>query len=109
MAHHPVQIVLNTKDYFEVPDSGGGGHPKDFFGGRDKDFADHKARLLKQVSSISAVLRQSNLTSGFVKVELRKEALAKSHRPVHSLFPPTLFASVGAGRLGELYYHVTAS
>jgi hypothetical protein len=39
-----------------------------------------------------------------VKVILSREAWAKSHRPVHSLFRPERIGIVGGGDLGEMYF-----
>jgi hypothetical protein len=107
MPHNPVQVVLNTKDFFVVPEPGRMGYPKDFFEGQDANFTRHRSRLSRQVSSISEVLQQSHVESAFVKVRLNKEAWAKSHRPTQSLFPPQEFPCVGASKIGELFFRVT--
>jgi hypothetical protein len=107
MPNNPVQIVLNTKDYFVAPDAGRMAPAKDFFAGRDQDFVDHRDKLLKQVASIATVFQRSNMSSGVLKVSLQHDALAKSHRPQRALFPPAKRPCIGASKLGELYYHVT--
>jgi hypothetical protein len=88
MPNNPVQVILNTKDYFISPDPGRYGPAKDFFENRDKEFVDHRDRLARQVSAISASIQQSGLTAGVVKVNLQREAWAKSNRPHRALFPP---------------------
>jgi hypothetical protein len=92
MPNNPVQIVLNTKDFYVTPEPGRMGYPKDFFENRDKEFREHQARLVRQVSSITAALQQSSVDTAFVKVRLNKDAWAKSHRPTHSLFAEQLDA-----------------
>jgi len=109
--NNPVQIVLKTDQYMKLPEGGGGGGTKDFFEGRDNDFAKHKQHLLKQVDSIRSTLAASatNQQIGFVKVRLQSTALAKSHRPMEVLFKPKSLPLVGSGALGELYFEVTPS
>lgn len=83
----PIQIVLNPENYEEARDAGGGGGHKDFFAHRNAEFVKHKAALISQIDTISGVLSaQAQGDVGFVKVILRREAWAKSHRPVASLF-----------------------
>jgi hypothetical protein len=98
--------VLNTRDYLTVPEKQARGSHKDFFEGRDRDFVEHKASLQRQVVSISAAFKRSNVGHGFVKVVMRREAWAKSHRPNERLFPHESVQCVGAAKIGELYYQV---
>jgi subtilisin family serine protease len=107
MSTNPVQVILNTRDYFTIPDSNRGGHAKDFFEGRNEEFAKHQGKLLKQVYSIQTAFQQSGLRSGVVKVTLRRDAWAKSHRPQRSLFPPDTRPCVAASNLGELFYSIS--
>ncbi len=107
MPHNPVQIVLNSKDYLTTPEPTKGGSSTDFFEGRDDEFMQHRARLARQVASIGKTFQQSGMGEGFVKVKMRKDAWAKSHRPTDALFPPQLFPCVGGSGLGELFYQVT--
>lgn len=110
MAHNPVQVVLNTKQYMKKPDGGGGGGNKDFFEGRDAEFVRHKKKILKDVEAVQSVLAAaSGRPLGYVKVRLQSAALAKSHRPLDAIFKPTQFPLVGTGALGELYFEVTPS
>ncbi|HEX8622853.1 MAG TPA: hypothetical protein VF718_12875 [Allosphingosinicella sp.] len=99
----PVQIVLNPENYEEAREAGGGGSKKDFFAYRDRDFAAHRAALTAQLDSISGVLAaQAQGPVGFIKVILRREAWAKSHRPVTALFRQDRAPVVGGGDLGVL-------
>jgi hypothetical protein len=83
------------------------GPSKDFFQDHDKEFVDHRDKLSQQVQSIATTIEQSGLGAGVVKVNLRREALAKSHRPNRALFPPAKRPCIGVSSLGELYYRVT--
>lgn len=99
----PIQIVLNPENYEEIRDAGGGGGRKDFFAHRDAAFATHRATLMGQIEAISGVLsNQSQGDVGYVKVILRREAWAKSHRPVTSLFRKERTPVVGGGDLGVM-------
>lgn len=99
----PIQIVLNPENYEEAREAGGGGGRKDFFAHRDREFAAHRAALLGQIETISGVLSaQSQGDVGYVKVILRREAWAKSHRPVTSLFRSDRTPVVGGGDLGVM-------
>ncbi|MBN9137758.1 MAG: S8 family peptidase [Phyllobacterium sp.] len=99
----PIQIVLNPENYEEAREAGGGGGRKDFFAHRDAEFVAHRNALLGQLDTISGVLSaQSQGDVGYVKVILRREAWAKSHRPVASLFRDNRTPVVGGGDLGVM-------
>lgn len=99
----PIQIVLNPENYEEAREAGGGGGRKDFFAHRDAEFRAHQAALMGQIDAISGVLSaQSQGDVGFVKVILRRDAWAKSHRPVVSLFRNDRAPIVGGGDLGVM-------
>lgn len=99
----PVQIVLNPENFEEAREAGGGGGRKDFFAHRDREFGLHKAALIAQIDTISEVLSaQSQGPIGYVKVILRREAWAKSHRPVGTLFRSDQAPVVGGGDLGVM-------
>lgn len=99
----PVQIVLNPENYEEAREAGGGGGKKDFFAHRDGDFTGHRKALIGQLAAISGTLSaQSTGAVGFVKVILRREAWAKSHRPMTALFRDDRAAVVGGGDLGVM-------
>lgn len=99
----PIQIVLNTENFQEAREAAGGGGRKDFFADRDRDFGLHKAALMSQIDTISDVLSaQSQGPVGYVKVILKREAWAKSHRPVATLFRSDRAPVVGGGDLGVM-------
>ncbi|WP_420963378.1 S8 family peptidase [Brucella sp. IR073] len=99
----PIQIVLNPENFEEAREAGGGGGRKDFFAHRDRDFGTHKAALMNQLDTISDVLSaQPQGPIGYVKVILKREAWAKSHRPVGALFRKDRTPLVGAGDLGVM-------
>lgn len=99
----PIQIVLNPENYEEAREAGGGGGRKDFFAHRDAEFRTHRDALIGQIETISGVLSaQSQGDVGYVKVILRREAWAKSHRPVQSLFRSDRTPVVGGGDLGVM-------
>ena len=103
----PVQIILNPENYEEARQAGGGGGRKDFFAHRDRDFAAHRSMLVSQLDAISGVLTaQAQGPVGFVKVILRREAWAKSHRPITALFRQDRAPVVGGGDLGVLIVEV---
>lgn len=99
----PIQIVLNPENYEEAREASGGGGRKDFFAHRDAEFVAHKNALMGQLDTISGVLSaQSQGDVGYVKVILRREAWAKSHRPVATLFRDNRTPVVGGGDLGVM-------
>lgn len=104
-----MQVVLNTQDYIHRPEIQGGGSNEDFYGGRDIAFIEHKKLLLKQIDSTKEIISSSVGSCGIVKVELNSLALAKSHRPVRSLFPPGKSPQIGGLGIGKLLFQVTPS
>lgn len=103
----PLQIILNDRDYQEARDAGGGGPKKDFFANRDREFRGHKKALISQLAAITRTLEnqaQSQGDIGYLKVILRRDAWAKSHRPVTALFKPARVTLVGGGDLGEMFF-----
>jgi hypothetical protein len=103
----PIQIILNDRDYEEARDAGGGGPKKDFFANRDAEFREHKKNLITQLGRLSqAVASQPQGDVGYIKVILRREALAKSHRPTNVLFNRKRALLVGGGGLGEMFFEV---
>jgi hypothetical protein len=99
----PIQIVLNPENFEEAREASGGGGRKDFFADRDREFGAHKAALMAQIDTISGVLAaQSQGPIGYVKVILKREAWAKSHRPVGTLFRSDRAPVVGGSDLGVM-------
>jgi hypothetical protein len=106
----PIQIVLNDKDYEQARDAGGGGPKKDFFAESDAEFAKHKTKLIEQLGTVAkAIAAQPQGDVGYIKVILRRDAWAKSHRPLIALFKPARITLVGGGDLGEMYFEARPS
>lgn len=103
----PIQIILNPENYEEARDAVGGGRKKDFFASRDREFQEHRARLVAQIRTIANSLRDNPQTDlGYVKVILRRSAWAKSHRPLNMLFRPDRTPIVGGADLGVMLVEV---
>ena len=68
MPHNPVQIVLNSRNFFAIPDKPPGGSAKDFFAGRDPEFILHKARLQRQLATVDSAFQKSGVKAGFVEI-----------------------------------------
>lgn len=88
MAENQIQFVLNPGAFIGDKDLVNGFGPnKDFFVGRDNDFAAHKGILVQSLASIGEASRR-NAYSGitYAKVKMRSDAIAKSHRPTKSIF-----------------------
>lgn len=99
----PIQIILNTENYDEAREGGGGGRARDFFAHRDREFAAHRTAVLSQLGSIADTLSaQSSGDIGYLKVVLRREAWAKSHRPVNALFRKDRTPLVGGADIGVM-------
>lgn len=106
----PIQVVLNPENYQEARETAGGGGRKDFFAHRDAEFRAHRSSLLSQIDNIASTLTaQASGDVGYAKVVLRREALAKSHRPVASLFRPDRTPVVGGGDLGVMLVEVRSN
>lgn len=105
----PVQVFLDTKSFIGPvePQEFRGGN-RDFFKDNDRGFAVHKAKIRARLNGISRAMRERNDPAGFVRVQMRENALGKSYRPLGSLFTQRHgFALVGAGRIGEMYFQAT--
>jgi hypothetical protein len=103
----PIQIVLNAENYDVAREPGSGGPKTDFFAHRDREFEQHKANLIFQLEAVAKALRnQPDTDIGHLKVILRREAWAKSHRPVNALFKRERTPLVGGGDLGVMVVEV---
>ncbi len=105
----PIQVFLDTKRFIEIeePQPFGGGS-KDFFAGNDRGFVEHKKRITSRVESVADGMRRTDQPAGFIKVRQREEALAKSHRPLGSLFTEANhFSLVGGEGVGEMLFQAT--
>jgi hypothetical protein len=105
----PIQVFLDTRRFIEIeePQPFGGGS-KDFFAGNDRGFVAHKARITGRVASVADGMRRTDQPAGFIKVRQREAALAKSHRPLGSLFTEAnQFSLVGGEGVGEMLFQAT--
>ncbi len=104
----PVQVFLDTSQFITVPEIRRGGGNRDFFNGESLGFSRHKSAMRKKIRNISETLRRRNQVAGFVIVQMRKDALAKSYRPLRALFTQKQsFGLVGGGRVGEMFFQCT--
>lgn len=102
--HRPVQVVLDAERFVEAFSRPPGRRKhRDFFEGNDEGFQVHKSRLIERLVGILKSLEASNSRLGYIRVQVRAEALAKSHRPTTVLFTADrglpLVASEGNGEL----------
>ncbi|WP_434144774.1 S8 family serine peptidase [Photobacterium leiognathi] len=102
--------IKNTNEYIAIPDRDGMGSYKDFFYGNDHEFSIHRSSLISQVSHVAEelILKGNNNSFATMKVSLRDDALAKSHRPTKAIFNHK-HPVIGGGKMGELYVQVTPS
>ena len=82
----PVQVFLDTKKFIETQEVRAPRGRHDFFADNDRGFAAHKAKVRRRLQNISATLKAQNEPAGFMRVQMRENALAKSYRPLGSLF-----------------------
>jgi hypothetical protein len=108
--NNPVQIILDPKSFIFTPDRPVGGGNTDFYAEKDDDFIKHK-KLLKEKTKLMA--KQLGLSRfgdlGVLKVDLKNDALAKSHHPIQSLYPSHKTPEIGAGEVSSLYFQVDSS
>ena len=104
----PIEIVLDVRRFQDERIRKGGGGAKEFFEGNDAGFVAHRQKIQKSLTSVGQKLKASSAGSvGFVRVKMREAALAKSHRPVNSLFQPAFTPTIGSCDVGELIVQVT--
>ncbi|MBX3476286.1 MAG: S8 family peptidase [Brevundimonas sp.] len=100
----PIQVVLNQENFEQAREVVGGGPKKDFFAERDEAYVRHKRSMQDQLEGLAVALEgQPQGQLGIVKVILRRDAWAKSHRPLRALFKAEITPLVGGGDLGEMY------
>lgn len=100
----PIQIILNQENFEQARDVAGGGPKKDFFAERDDAYRRHKQAIVDQLDGLASALEgQAQGDLGVIKVILRRDAWAKSHRPLRALFKRELTPLVGGGDLGEMF------
>lgn len=107
----PVQVVLDAQKFVEtfVRKPGPQEH-RDFYEGNDDGFRVHKEQLIMRVLQIAAALEATESKLGFVRVQVREQALAKSHRPTRVLFTADRgLPLVASENNGELIFQATSS
>ena len=106
----PIEVVLDVRSYqdnrYRPPGRGGG---RDFFSGADLAFAKHQKVIATSLRSASEAIAKYPGEVGYVKVKMRPEALAKSHRPTSALFPSKAAPVVGIEDAGELIIQASAA
>ncbi|MEC6909630.1 S8 family serine peptidase [Photobacterium piscicola] len=108
MAKKSILRVKNSQDYIARPIPNPGGDKKDFFDGDDEAFSFHKSSLISKMSEISLDIGSRDCqTFATMKVTLKDDAIAKSHRPTSALFNHK-HPVVGGGEIGELYVQVNS-
>lgn len=116
MPNAPIQVILNADNFRRDritprPVSAG----TDFFEGFDEAFAMHRDNLQSQLQTVSERMTSqspndfNNNEVGYVKVTMRTQALAKSHRPIQVVFPPQKTPLVGGSQIGEMISEVTTT
>lgn len=104
----PIQVLLDTGRFIQVHEKSPPKGNKDFFEGDNEGFATHKARLIRRIESIADAMASSRMAAGFLRTQLRENALGKSYRPLSVLFTPhNSFAFVGTDTVGELLIQAT--
>ena len=104
----PIQVFLDTGQFISLRESRPGGGNRDFFGGDNPGFSRHKSAMRQRIRDASATLRRDRQAAGFVIVQMREAALAKSYRPLNALFSRgNSFRLVGGGGIGEIFFQCT--
>ena len=79
--YSPIQVVLDVRRFQDERVRPPGASLKDFFVGDDQAFIAHRQRIHSELSSVGSRLVASSAGGiGFMRVRMREEALAKSHR-----------------------------
>lgn len=108
MANNPVQIVLNAQNYVRRSEISPGGSIKDFYAGRNEDFARHRDALASQLNELQHPFPGAQPDDVFyARVSLQADAWAKSHRPINKVFQPNNQAYVGGAELGSMVVELT--
>lgn len=108
MANNPVQIVLNAQDYVQRSINHPGGSNTDFYTGRNDDFVRHREALTTQLNELQQVFSGAPPDEVFyARIDLQAEAWAKSHRPIHKVFPTKNQMYVGGAELGSMVVELT--
>ena len=104
----PIQVFLDTGQFISLRESRQRGGNRDFFGGDNPGFSRHKSAMRQHIRDASEALRRDGQEAGFVIVQMREAALAKSYRPLNALFSRSnSFRLVGGGGIGEIFFQCT--
>ena len=104
----PIQVFLDTGQFITLPEPRQRGGNRDFFDGDNRGFSRHKFAMRQRIQDASATLRRERQEAGFLIVQMREEALAKSYRPLNVLFSRAhSFHLVGGGAIGEIFFQCT--
>lgn len=108
MTKKAILKIKNSNDYIVRPIPNASGNNKDFFNGNDQAFAHHKSFLISKASEVSQEIGFRDCQNfATMKVTLRDDAIAKSHRPTKALFNRK-HPVIGGGEMGEIYVQVNA-
>lgn len=108
MANNPIQIVLNAQNYVQRSDINPGGANKDFYAGRNEDFARHREAITAQLNELQQAFAGAKSDEVFyARVDLQSEAWAKSHRPIQKVFSTRNQLYVGGAELGSMVVELT--
>lgn len=102
----PIKVVIPHKEDMSAPD--GGGRTKDF--SKFFDYEECRENLLDDLENIAASLEpvfQTSNVPAVARVKLRKEAIAKSHKP-DSLLKPRTCPIIGGENFDQLLVSVTS-
>ena len=106
----PIQVFLDTGQFISLRESRPRGGNRDFFAGDNPGFSRHKSAMRQRLRDASDALRRDDQAAGFVIVQMREAALAKSYRPLSVLFSQAnSFRLVGGGSIGEIFFQCTPS
>jgi hypothetical protein len=113
MANQPIQVITNPSRLQQPrdkqpPKSAG----KDFFLGDDAGFIRHQGRIAAQIADAIRVLSSPQYVEefgglGYLRVRMRRAAIAKSHRPQTSLFRKRQIPHVATAGVGEPIFACT--
>jgi hypothetical protein len=108
--YSPIQVVLDARQFQADRKRNAGSSNKEFFEGLDAAFAVHKQQLSEQLQAVKSKLQNSSASGiGFLKVQMREDALAKSHRPTKRIFHPNIMPLAGSSGVGELIVQISPS
>lgn len=106
MAERQNPLILVRPSHLDFIKPEGGGGPRKIFGVVNRAARRHLQRQVEASQSyFRNQLRQNSNLRGVLKIILKSEALAKSHRPI-GLLEANNCPVIGVGKLGELFASV---